>query len=108
MNRVELGKIKKLTVGIGGYQDAQLGVSVELGGSGWGVCDFFGTWATHTERCKWTPAEQRGILADTMLRIRDLLADANVATTDKLIGKPIEATFDGGILKSWRILKEVL
>lgn len=106
--RTELGKIQSLTVGFGGYQDVQLGVSVTLGGKSWGVCDFFGVWAHHSEGCKWTPDEQKRDLGQAMLRLRDLLEAANVRTADKLIGKPIEATFDGMALKSWRILTEVV
>jgi hypothetical protein len=43
-----------------------------------------------------------------MSYIADLLEQAGVLLVDGLIGKPVEMTCDGKILKSWRILTEVL
>jgi hypothetical protein len=36
------------------------------------------------------------------------LNDAKVNSVDRLKGVPVEATFDGNLLKEWRILTEVL
>jgi hypothetical protein len=36
------------------------------------------------------------------------LKDAKVNSVDELKGKPVEVTFDGNMLKEWRILTEVL
>jgi hypothetical protein len=41
-------------------------------------------------------------------RIDKILTDAKVYSVDKLKGKPVELTFDGNMLKEWRILTEVL
>lgn len=39
----------------------------------------------------------------------DILKRANVLTLDKLLGTPVEVTFDdNNTLKSWRILEEVI
>lgn len=107
----KIGKIRKIAVGLGGYQDVMLGLSVSLEGKGWGVNDFKGSWGpdiAHSESCKWTEADRRNVHADTMNLIGQLLQDAKKSTVDQLQGVPIEATFDGNILKSWRILTEVI
>lgn len=104
----QLGKIQHISYGFGGYQDAQFGLSVTLGGDGWGVSDFHGAWATHSANCKWSVEDQRSSFADTAEFIRGLLKDANVMSIDKLKGIPVEVSFERMTLKSWRILKEVL
>jgi hypothetical protein len=43
-----------------------------------------------------------------MRYVSSLLKDAKVNSVDQLKGKPVEVTFDGNMLKSWRILTEVL
>lgn len=107
--RTEIGKIKYVRVGYGGYQDAQLGVGWELGSNGWSVLDFWGAWGTdRTETCKWTHEERVQELGDAIWRLRGILRAANVGTVDRLVGKPIEATFDGQVLKSWRVLTEAI
>lgn len=106
--RVELGKITKASFGAGGYDDAMTGVSFTLGGESWGVSDFWGTWSTHNARCQWTVDEQLRIWGETVARLRDLLAAAKVKSVADLVGKPVEVTFNGNVLASWRILTEVL
>lgn len=108
MERIELGKIQSICFGYGGYQGAMLGVSVTLGGAGWGVSDHRGTWAERSEFAKWTVEDQMKIWADVCVWVRDLLKDAKVQSLDQLKGIPVEVTFEGNVLKSWRILKEVL
>jgi hypothetical protein len=106
--RTEIGKIKSIGFGFGGYQDAQFGVSVVLGGKGWGVNDFRGTWADHTEYCKWTKQDQRNEIGDACLWLKDLMRDANVNDIANLASVPVEVTFNNQTLSSWRILTEVL
>jgi hypothetical protein len=43
-----------------------------------------------------------------MRYVSKLLKDAKVSSVDELKGKPVEVTFDGNMLKEWRILTEVL
>jgi hypothetical protein len=43
-----------------------------------------------------------------MRYVSKLLKEAKVDSVDKLKGKPVEVTFEGNTLKSWRILTEVL
>lgn len=111
--RKELGKIKSVEFGLGGYQDACLGIQFSLGGESWGVNDWKGPWDFNLiecdSHCRWTE-EDRSKQAIEMLKfISDLLKDANVRHISQLKNKPIEVTFkDYNTLKGWRILKEVL
>jgi hypothetical protein len=107
--RKVLGKIEKAFFGMGGYQDAMIGIGFNLSGDGGMVHDFWGDWATkHSEGCQWTHAERITRLGEVSWRIRELLSDARVDTVERLAGKPIEITYDGMMLKSWRVLTEVL
>jgi len=40
--------------------------------------------------------------------VSKLLKEAKVDNVDKLKGIPVEVTFDGMMLKEWRVLTEVL
>ena len=42
------------------------------------------------------------------MRLNALLQDAKVTHVGELVGVPVEVTFDGMTLQSWRVLKEVL
>lgn len=105
---IERGKIKSVKLGAGGYQDAMFGFTFTLGGKSWGVGDFWGTWAEHSEYCKWTVAEQNKAFLNAFLKVKQLMADAGVASLHKLEGVPVEVEFEGDTLKSWRIMTEVL
>lgn len=107
--RKELGRIKKCNFGMGGYQEAMIGISFELGGECWGVCDFWGNWAIkRTDSCKWTESDRITQLGETAMRIAALLKEAKRERIDQLVGVPVEVIFEGMMLKSWRVLKEVL
>lgn len=88
----EFGKIRDIKLGFGGYQDAMLGVTFKLESKEWGTIDFW-PWSGSME---------------FYVKIRDLLRDAEKQDLKQLEGVPIEVTFENGVLKSWRILKEVL
>jgi hypothetical protein len=107
-----LGKIESVRFGLGGYQDSQLGLSVTLSASGWGVSDFKGNWDCErikwSEHSKWTEEDRDKGYSETMRYLSKLLKDAKVDSVDKLKGVPVEVTFDGNMLKEWRILTEVL
>jgi len=110
--RKELGKIEKIEFGVGGYQDACIGLHITLSGEGWGVGASKEAWDANmivwSEYCKWTE-EDRSKQYDEIVRyISDLLHEAKVSNITQLKGKPVEATFDGLMLVSWRILTEVL
>lgn len=107
-----LGKIESVKFGHGGYQECMLGLSVTLSGEGWGVGDFKGEWDAeqikHTEHTKWSEADRDRNYSDTMRFLSKLLKQAKVNSVDKLKGIPVECTFDGMMLKEWRILTEVI
>lgn len=110
--RKELGKINHLRIGMGGYQDCMFGISIDLGGEGWGVGDFKGFWSParmkRSDNAQWTEADRDEEIVTTFRWLDALMAEAKVTDSNELVGIPIEATFDGMLLKSWRILKEVL
>lgn len=108
----KLGKIESVRFGQGGYQDCMFGLSVTLSGDGWGVGDFKGNWDAelikHTEHTKWTEDDRSKGYAETMRFLSKLLKESKVDSVDKLKGTPVECTFDGVMLKEWRILTEVI
>jgi hypothetical protein len=105
-----IGKIKSVSFGNGGYQDAMFGVSFELGGDGWGVGDFKGAWGPgiDSKNCKWTETDRSNEYAQTMRFIASTMTKARVNEIHELVNIPIEVKLDGNMLKSWRILEEVL
>ena len=107
-----LGKLENVKFGLGGYQDACLGLSVTITGDGWACCDNKSAWDAnqikHTKHCKWTEEDRSEGYVVVMRFVSDLLKDAKVSSIDQLNGKPVEVEFDGVTLKSWRILTEVL
>ena len=107
-----LGKIENVKFGLGGYQEAMIGIHVTLGDGGWGVCDNRSAWDAemieHSDHCKWTEKDRSKQYDDIMRYVSKLLKQAKAQTVDELKGKPIEATFDGNTIKEWRILEEVL
>lgn len=107
--RKELGRIQSATFGYGGYQDVQFGLAVALSGEGWGVGDFKGAWGTaRSEHAKWTEEDRLQELGKTCLFLRDTLKAARRQHVAELAGTPVEVTFDGNKLVSWRVLTEVL
>lgn len=108
----KLGKIESISFGHGGYQDSMLGLQVTLSAKSWGVGDFKGTWDAelikHSEHTNWSEEDRDKGYSDTMRFLSKLLKDAKVSTVDKLKGVPVEVTFDGMMLKEWRILTEVI
>lgn len=92
-----LGKIQSIDLQLS-ESNRQIEIWLSLGGEGWGVNDGF------------TPGfmEGRGMEGEKSPRIVNLLQDAKVRKLSQLINKPVEATFEENMLKSWRILTEVL
>lgn len=108
----KLGKIEEVHFGLGGYQGAMLGLHVTLGDGGWGVGHSKSNWDSErikwTENTQWTESDRDMWYSEIMRYVSTLLKDAKVNSVDMLKGKPVEVTFDGDSLKSWRILTEVL
>lgn len=105
-----LGKIEKVSFGI---QSSRLGLHVTLSSSeGWGTQTSKCLWdfreVKHTEHSQWTEQGRDDEAIILMRYVSKLLKEAKVTDINKLVGIPIEATFDGNTLKSWRILTEVI
>jgi hypothetical protein len=110
-----LGKIRSVRFGRGGYQDAMMCLTLEFGSESgaWGVCRDIGnawdpTTVKRTELTQWSEADRERELVKMCREISQLLKDAKVDDVAKLAGKPVECTFEGSTLKSFRILTEVL
>ena len=109
MIETRLAKISKAKFGFGGYQDAMIGLSVSFSGDGWGTSDFKGAWAIkRSEGAKWTDHERISTLGETVMFLNDLLTQAKKNNVAELAGTPVEVTFDGMRMTSWRVLTEVL
>jgi len=108
----KLGKIQNVKFGLGGYQDSMIGLHVTLGNNGWGVVDSKSAWDAEliewTDNCKWTEDDRNRQYSEILRYLSKLLKEAKVDSIDKLKGIPIEVTFNGNLLKEWRILSEVL
>ena len=107
----KIGKIQSISFGFGGYQDAMLGLSVTLGNDSWEDNDFRGGWGPHItcdKHCKWTEADRSEQYAAAVRLLGDLLTQAKREKLADLKNVPVEASFDGKTLKSWRILTEAI
>lgn len=111
MNK-KLGKIESVYFGLGGYQDAMIGIHFSFSGDGFGVCDSKCTWDAETIECsqyaKWTEQDRSKQYDEIVRYISKLLKQAKIDSIEKLKGIPVELSLDGNCLKNWRILTEVL
>jgi len=112
MIKKELGKISSVHFGLGGYQDAMLGLHLCFEGSGWGVCTNIDAWDVNknkwSEHCKWTEGDRSQSYDEIMRKLSDYLKEAKVQHVEQLKNIPVEVTFESNTIKSWRILTEVL
>lgn len=107
----ELMKISSIKFGMGGYQDAQMGIWIDFTGKNSHAGTGKGFWTcAWTPSTKWTDVERIEFLGKIVLEIAQWLEDAKVQSIDQMVGIPVEVTFEDifGPLKSWRILTEVL
>lgn len=101
----KLGRISSARFGRGGYDDAMLGVSLTFTfDKAGGVAEFKGTWrGVHAKR-----DEQLRVWGETVAWLDLILRDAKKDTIEDLVGTPVEITFDGNRMTSWRVLTEVI
>lgn len=112
-NEKKLGKISKVSFGLGGYQEAMLGIHFSFSFDGCGIGHTESYWSPAiiecTEHCKWTEEDRSRNFDEIMRYVAQLLSDAKVRTVDQLQGIPVEVTLkDFNTFKSFRILTEVL
>lgn len=105
----ELGKISNVKYGYGGYQDAQFGWWFSFSMSGGCVGTGKGFWTGKpSSGSQWNEADQIRIHGETTMELIEIMRKAKVSEVHELTGVPVELTFDGMKLESWRILEEVL
>ena len=107
-----LGRITKATFGFGGYDEAMFGLSLTFTGGGdgsWGCGHFEGPWSMEpSEHTQWTKESQIKQMYEACWLLKDTLVKAKKKDVSQLVGVPVECTFEGNLLKSWRVLEEVL
>ena len=109
----KLGRITAATFGRGGYQDVQFGLFLTFEGKSWGVCASKATWdpanlKPNGSGFQWTEDGRSAELADLCRFLSDTLKAAKKEHVGQLVGVPVEVTFEGNMLKAWRVLDEVL
>lgn len=108
----ELGRISDVYFGLGGYQEAMIGIHLQFSFDCCGVGDSKCAWDANcikwSKSCEWSEKDRSAQYDEIVRFVSDLLSQAKVDDVAKLKGKPVELTFDGMSLKSWRILTEVL
>ena len=105
-----LGKIKDIYFGM---NEGQTGLFISLGSSsGVGTFTSNSVWdpidIEPDENHKWTNKDRDKRIAEIFKRMSRLMHDAKVKKLDDLKNIPVEMTFEGNILKEWRILAEVI
>lgn len=112
MSEKVLGKIDRISLGMGGYQDAMFGLHIDLKlSNGFYVSDsdcFWGYDIKSDECTKWCESDREQKWGKIMTRIAKLCHQAKVDSFVKLKGIPVEVEIEYDGLKSWRILDEVL
>jgi hypothetical protein len=104
-----LGKIQHARFGLGGYQDCQIGLSLTFSGQGWGCNWFVGAWATsRSEYTKWSEEDRLRDAGQAAMKLVEILNKTKKGDVSQLVGVPVEVTFEGNVLKDWRVLEEVL
>jgi len=108
-----VGKIYRAEFGLGGDNFSRLGLMIEIRGEPKdGVCGAWGTGYTRTTTAFdiTLPSGHENERATecymTMIYVCTLLQAAGVHTIDKLVGTPVECTFDGVELVGWRVLPQ--
>lgn len=106
-----IGKIADISIGFGGYQDAQFGLTVTLASEpdAWAVTSFIGFWSGDpSKHAAWTVSDQDAGHARMCRRVIELLVGARRQRVADLVGLPIQATFNESALVAWRILTEAV
>lgn len=112
MSEKVLGKIDRISLGMGGYQDAMFGLHIDLKLSNghlvnWSDC-FWGYDIEPSAGSKWDEHDRERQWCLIMTRIAKMCHQAKVDSFNKLKGIPVEAEIDNEGMRSWRILEEVL
>lgn len=103
---IKLGKIKEIEIRL---LDHQFGIFYTFcsGSTHVQTCDVHFS-KPPTERCKWTVEDQQNEYSQIFMGLCETMKEAGVTKFGQLRNIPVELTFDGNLLKKWRILTEVL
>lgn len=112
MNGKYLGKIENVYFGLGGYQGAMLGLHLYFSFNSCQTGNSIATWDPETIECsgysQWTEQDRDKNFANICRKISLYLSQAKKRDVSQLEGVPVELEFEDNILKSWRILTEVI
>lgn len=106
--RTELGKITKASFGVVDDRPYLIGLQLFFESSSWGVGDGGKYMMNNSDTCRYKDGQREQAALRVIQQVHDLLAEAKVDSVAKLVGKPVEVTFDGNMFHSFRILTEVL
>ena len=104
-NEKYLGKIDSVRFGLGGYQDATIGLHLSFIFNGSGISTSISAWdknmIKHNEYYKWTEEDRSCQYAEIMRKVSDLLNEAKVNDISKLKGIPVEVEIKDRLFKSF-------
>ena len=105
-----LGKIRTAKFGFGGYQDVQVGLTLDFDMKGSGAGAFVcGGWQMAPDKhSKWTLEDQTKSFGEMTRKVVEIMKKAKVDDVKRLEGIPVEITFEGNTLKDWRVSEEVI
>jgi hypothetical protein len=103
----KLGKIAKAAYGLSDGQ-SKFGLSVTLAFDGSMVDDFKGRYTVRPPHAQYSQESYDQGIVDDRNELARLLIEAKASNVQDLVGKPVEITLEGNLLRSWRILTEVL
>jgi hypothetical protein len=107
--RKELGKIETVSFGI---RDGRLGLHLEFTFGAKGCIWSEWTWdfvsVERTNNAQWTELEREQRAVELMKKISRYLNEAKVTSISDLKNIPVECSFLGNMMRSWRVLKEVI
>lgn len=107
----QVGKIRAVLFGQGGKDNHCFGFNFFIGSDkdGWGIQDFWGTYYTsRPEKAQWSEDDRLKLMGEQCMRVNSLLMAAKKTHVMELVNCPVEVTFDGDTVMSWRLLEEVM
>lgn len=103
-----LGKITSAEFGLVKDYPFFIGLQLKINFDG-SSCECGGKYTVNLHKdCKWTTAERAHACMEILDRLKEILNDAKCCNVSQLVGKPVEVTIEGNVLKDFRILTEVL
>lgn len=105
----KIGRIKKVKFGLGGYQDGEICLEVQIEFKSSGVFgSISGGWANNTpsDNAKWTKESTYKVRSEMLDKVIEALKSARVLSISELEGKLVSCRFEESRLIEWGILTE--